>query len=899
MLEMIIVVTMIGVLASLVVVNVIAHVRNLYQMELDQTAKELYVAAQNHLTVAEAMGQLKGKTGDQADPNEADTYYIVYKGDGAQYGQANNILSTMLPWGSIDETVRAGGSYIVRYQYQQGSGGESDHATVLDVFYANPHGSYTTFNNYGQTFENGDIATLFAANTDTDFRGEGEKSKQARQNYIGSNDEGSPSVIGYYGGAAATGSLVDAPKPEVEVENAEVLRAIVTLTDGGTPVDPSGNATRTPKAELYITGMASGVQYGPIPLSLQNRDATRGAYSFVLDSVTDSGKHFAEQFPSLIPGEDIQIQAFAYWTDSPKVASSAPVVTNSLFSALTKEGDSRSARITNIRHFANLSTAISGFDMDTAWTVVDSAAAVSAGTTTGSIVQTIEGRRSGTTPKAADQAAPTSAYQASDLDWGRFKVAVAGSAQQADNVSIFEKKSSQTPKSSAAGSFMPVNPEYELDYDGKGFNIENIKVSITAESGTAENAGLFGTLPADSKISNLNLVDFDISTTNGTAGALAGTAEGAEIDGVIAYNTPAGMVQSASLANSAITNGINAAFDVINTNKVTRDEEANHVISGSGATGGLVGEMKNGSSGTNTVSGKIINSAASVYVASSGDVAGGLVGSATGGTIEKSYAGGHTIDGMYVQPVKDGSGNLTGFETPETGAGRWNVRAGTAAGGLVGSSSGTEIKQCYSTASAKGATAGGLVGTSTTGKIDSCYATGLVSGSTANTQGAFVGTASGTSLEMKTEEGKTVPSNYVYELVNNPDIAEIKANASSSSTSTAETTSTSSTDEETTVLIPAIGNDSTSTSVSALDETLESYQSFVNGTGKAVPYDTGYTVASAELSKGALPKVYTLKSIANLAGLSEEEANAAPWFIRTHVGDWPTPETLVVNVSQR
>ena len=145
MAEMLIVLAIIGVLAGVAFIAAQNHQRSMAQLERDTIAKEIYFAAKNHLTMAESQGYLTGtadsvdskffgwdeeaddsaKTGVTVNANTGKIYFAVVNG-GTSFA-STPILDLMLPFGSIDETVRGGGSYIIRYQ--------ANPAIVLDVFY--------------------------------------------------------------------------------------------------------------------------------------------------------------------------------------------------------------------------------------------------------------------------------------------------------------------------------------------------------------------------------------------------------------------------------------------------------------------------------------------------------------------------------------------------------------------------------------------------------------------------------------------------------------------------------------------------------------------------------------------------------------------------------------------
>ncbi|MDD6257862.1 MAG: type II secretion system protein, partial [Erysipelotrichaceae bacterium] len=55
--ELLIVVAIIGILAAFGFVGIFQYQKSLHQKELDDTAQEIFVAAQNHLTVSKARGE--------------------------------------------------------------------------------------------------------------------------------------------------------------------------------------------------------------------------------------------------------------------------------------------------------------------------------------------------------------------------------------------------------------------------------------------------------------------------------------------------------------------------------------------------------------------------------------------------------------------------------------------------------------------------------------------------------------------------------------------------------------------------------------------------------------------------------------------------------------------------
>ena len=122
--------------------------------------------------------------------------------------------------------------------------------------------------------------------------------------------------------------------------------------------------------------------------------------------------------------------------------------------------------------------------------------------------------------------------------------------------------------------------------------------------------------------------------------------------------------------------------------------------------------------------------------------AGGLIGkadnSASAPQVLNSYSGGRTTSqnpGRYYT-VNSGGRTYT-----------YNIQGGTA-GGLIGSASGVTVENTYSTCSVKGSTqSGGLIGSAESGSVSNSYAVGPVGGTgTETTKGAFIGSVAETTV---------------------------------------------------------------------------------------------------------------------------------------------------------
>lgn len=751
--ETLIVVAIIIALAALSAVAVYRYQRGLKQLELDGIAKEIFVAAQNHLTMAESQGYLEmdgedafGKESSLTEDAGKGIYYFVVGAssevpDSASYaspdtaGAKKTVLSLMLPFASVDETVRLGGSYVIRYQ--------KDPGIVLDVFYVEKNGRYP-YETLGYTSRTeGSDYSLLMSDSGDGYHGSGNKSN--RRNAASFNN----AVLGWYGGDEAVALPTGTPlkQPKITVFNEETLWVKVEDPNSGTP---------NVGLKLVVTGLTSK-QSVPIeldPTSLLSNVALDpdGSFHVTLDDITNSN-HFVQLFGSagLIPGEDIEIYAVAYnntqITDSSNGKSSVEV-TNSIF-ACDGDGDDLTASIGYIRHLENLEENVSAYD----------------------------------------PASAVSAVQINDLVWTNF---FGGTARITD--------SSGVPIPSGNQAFVPVSPAYSLGYNGEKNSITGVVINTSAAG--SGSAGLFGELGSNDSVSDLELIDFSVTSGSGSAGALAGVSAG-KVTNVLAHNSGSGAAAT---------------------------------VTGTGSVGGLIGSLTGGT---------VEKSAASLVVSSTGGSTGGLIGSASGGSVSASYSGGHTSGGEY---------SKTNF----------NVTGSTYAGGLIGDAGSAAITNCYSTcsASASGATAGGLVG-SASGSITNCYATGLVSGTAA---GAFAGALSGT---------PTITDCKYYKIIN-----ELPKDGDS---------------KKGYVYLSSVGGAAGETAgISALDEDPSSFNRFaqVRAAGssgaspiEAKPYDSVLTSCYGGM--------YDLQSVSRLGASGVTPSD----FVATHYGDWPSPETWVINTA--
>ncbi len=630
--EMLFVVAIIIILAAVGFIEVPKYQRSMGQVERDGMAKEIFVAAQNHLTAAYGASYYGldkntnlGSGGPFGYKESEGIYYFVVSNGESGIGSPN-VLEQMLPFGSIDENVRTSGSYIIRYQ--------KDTGLVLDVFYCS---TGTSPAEYNHSLAVSDYATVkgLAGDTSSD--------KTGRRSWNGS-------IVGWYGGVSAANLPTGTPlvAPVIKIINEEIL--YVEVTDKN---------SSTAKLKLIITGVESGAQkaYDLLPPDDSNRikpAILNYTYNVILDDVTNAARHFGKipaDKGSFIPGEDIEIQAVAYSTSEIRnIAYSPKGVTNSLFGSIndkavdidgTSYAKNNVAYINNIRHLENLDRVVSGLDNN----------------------------------DTGNKLNIQMAQQTTNMSWSDFQTRILSLPGAVGAVTVTD--CAVPVNQTASGKYMPISPNYALIYDGRNHSISEISVSSTTDG------GLFGFISSVTAIKNLELIDFDI-TALGNAGALAGQTAGCAITNVLARNSAdssavnitgaaagglVGKLASGSIEYSAaavIVNGsstggglvgsaagsITACYSGGHTKEASYDEwiKSYHYDVEGGTVGGLAG----------TLSGATITDSYSTCSVS-GTTAGGFVGTSSGGTINGSYSTGLVKgSGAEYAFLADDSASLSG-----------------------------------------------------------------------------------------------------------------------------------------------------------------------------------------------------------------------------------------------
>ncbi len=490
--EVLVTVAIILILAGVTFVSVVQYQKNLRLMEMDGTAKEIFIAAQNHLSVAKASGDLdrlaESATGTTASTigtkltsapsyagnDRGDYYYVIHNvnsgTESCTPSGSEAILQMMLPFGALDETVSVSGNYAIVYELKS--------ASVVAVLYSGAGNA---------SFGNAPVINLEDADVNAIPTLYNDKSK--RKSY---QKDDVTAIVGCYTGTAGSAAIptetLEAPKLEVKNENK--LYAIV-----------SGNYSTKDVITLTIHGVQSNTT-AIMQLNCTNGD---NAFHITLDDITSDSTRFTKILSSgrftrsnetpgiaFIPGENIEVSATVRATDAlatPK--TSAVYTTSSLFADVN---DGRTVYIKNLRHLENLSVDMSNF--------------------TGNLTD-----KSGTTN------GDISAIQKNDITMFSWEgLAFAPYLYGAGTLS---------------NTYIAINVCYPLSYDGGNHEIYDLSIAPYSGGNVTElNAGIFGNVTSTLSVKNLILRNDKIpkSASAVNAGMLVGkTSANLTVEGVLAY----------------------------------------------------------------------------------------------------------------------------------------------------------------------------------------------------------------------------------------------------------------------------------------------------------------------------------------------------------------------------
>ena len=205
--ELMVVLAIIIVIATIAFIAVFAYLRSMTKLEYDGYAKEIFIAAQNHLATAESQGYLlrtdagteEVKMRAVTDTGDGVYVFVVTGDDRESLSSDKSLLGLMLPYASIDETVRDG-CFLIRYH--------KDSAQVLDVFYWSETGRYS------HKYVDSDYMTFLA----------NRENRDALRTYVDDS-----SVIGYYGGVTAQGLVESALEKCRRIESMNYDNLVVSI----------------------------------------------------------------------------------------------------------------------------------------------------------------------------------------------------------------------------------------------------------------------------------------------------------------------------------------------------------------------------------------------------------------------------------------------------------------------------------------------------------------------------------------------------------------------------------------------------------------------------------------------------------------------------------------------
>ena len=339
--EMLLVILISVILLSLSLVGIVTYLRHLQIQELDNGAREIFLAAQNRAILLSGGQRLEGYVVKEGESNKIE--HVDVLPDLAETGETTQItvyyihstdstaMDQLLPQGTIDPTLREGDFYIVY---------EPESASVVDVFYSDDED--------GLPVEDDNFPAFYAEWRAAD--------KELRMD--------SRPMIGYYGGEAAeSGTTLSLRTPVINIRNDNELKVEVTYWVPRIlqTIGQAGNV----ELDVKLTYQGKEVTLDTTPTAGDGYTKTdeisyiSHTYTWTLDSLED-GKQFQDLFDTpMTYGEDFTISAeVSYTGDTLKVNGARKTATdNSLFA---KDSGEDTAYISCLRHLQNLDEAFSG-----------------------------------------------------------------------------------------------------------------------------------------------------------------------------------------------------------------------------------------------------------------------------------------------------------------------------------------------------------------------------------------------------------------------------------------------------------------------------------------------------------------------------------------------------------
>jgi len=725
--EVLIVVAIMSILAGFGFVAVSNYNKKLTLTEMDDTAKKIFLAAQNHLTIADANGEWKQlvnkkgtSIGDEDCPTLGSSYYVIFGGKDTN-SIADDVRKVMLPDQSVN--LASDGKYAIIFNRET--------AAIYGVYYS-----------ASSTFGNGQDETDFVGKIKTDIEHLDSDSSLTKLD----NRKAQNPLIGYYGNSNNVGTkkeentdikllqklkvyFINSKELTLVIEdpNADIYRALdptkqltrdfyITIKTSENP-DYSVNATIEKENFLTLndtilnfSNQNSSVSDGIVlkdknnvqtHLSITPTYLAKGStspvnedvYFITFDSLTAADKHFINLFQTMKPGLDVTADVTMTVNQDGKITSLGGSATdNSLFEQIYSGNGGYTARVSNIRHLENLSQEISGVD------IVENGQQIKKAILTQNLDLDNDGYSTGTRIYASDG----------------FKNKVLSADENFIGINV--------PAKSAFTTF-----------EGNKKTISNMRVvgAPFAASGESVGSGLFSSVNGDFSISNLTLEKPVVTgTTGGSAGSVIGafTGDSLSIKNINIYGDVA--VEAEQQAGGVIGYAeTENAVELSNVHIAAKESEAvgQHVsINSTGATaGGIVGTIK---------AKKLVMNDATMKP----------------DTTDMMKAVAVSTNSGYVQVMSNGSSNAhTGGligrldldGSTETADDKSTIVSSYVLGGHNGF-----------VASIHDGNAGGLIGTIVNGKglnISDSFSTTYVQAAGAHNAGGFIGEISGGSITMK------------------------------------------------------------------------------------------------------------------------------------------------------
>ena len=564
--------------------------------ELDNAARDIYMAAENRAVLLGGSGQLEkalssGGAQTLAEGGEQQASVYVAKDTAASLG--------LLTGGAIDPALLNGQFYIV---YDTASG------AVTDVFYTE-----------GPDIQDIHYALSIAGNRDKRMRPD------------------SGPMLGYYGGeqeARTPYTPLPAPEVLVEVENGDLLKVHVTFSVPDVALSIVGNnwmhtAKQTVRLE-YEGAAIPLMNYPTISFPERHSSSLSSAavtHTWVLDALDRadgvSGRHFYQLFSNsgMTFGGDFTVTA-EIELSAPgcrPTSASGSDTGNSLFAQ--RSGGS-AAQLENLRHLQNL----------------DAATSRAGGKTSAVQINDIDCR--GTTIK--DPLDPYGLYKFASIENPELTSFDAGwtlqdGANRRNEITDL-RVTKDSAKVSGAGLF--AKTAVGMTFTG----VRLIDAEVTGSQNTAAAGALVGSAGSGSTFRDIRAVNVKAVCPNGPAGGIAGSVAGASGE------------QNENLFSDCRVywepeEGQDNLRSLLGSDQKSNPYQYGEILHGTNA-GGLAGELS-GKSGTTAISKSL---AASLI---SGTIAGGLVGNAQHTVnVDTSYADcylkGETYAAGLIGKCKDG-----------------------------------------------------------------------------------------------------------------------------------------------------------------------------------------------------------------------------------------------------